>query len=163
MLGSIHGTFASRCQLSEWVIWGRVRSNPLCIHSRNRRARSRRNGWRPVAVLGWGRGPGRICHPGGTRNLRETRSIMEEKLNKNQGGVGGGFAEIPDEALLDASGGQKIWKPRCLMALLHGLSGSAVGVAILSGISPLVRGWFPLLIGAVVVRRTTNTMVSNNT
>ncbi len=36
---------------------------------------------------------------------------MEEKLNKNQGEVGGGFAEIPDEALLDASGGGTTYKP----------------------------------------------------
>ena len=36
---------------------------------------------------------------------------MEEKLNKNQGEVGGGFAEIPDEALLDASGGSTTPKP----------------------------------------------------
>ena len=36
---------------------------------------------------------------------------MEEKLEKKLRGVGDGFAEIPDEALVDASGGQTIWRP----------------------------------------------------
>lgn len=37
---------------------------------------------------------------------------MEEKLEKKlRGGVGDGFAEIPDEALVDASGGQTTPKP----------------------------------------------------